>query len=87
MTEFEREIRDLLIESLELDVNPDDFQANTPLFDGENGLGLDSLEALEIVTCLSAKYGTQFSEETPKEVFTSVETLAKFVDESRVISN
>lgn len=85
MTDLERELRDLLIERLELDINPDDFQANTPLFEGENALGLDSLEALEVVTCISANYGTQFTEDTPKEVFTSVTTLAKFVEESKVL--
>ena len=83
MTNLEREVRDLLIQSLELDINPDDFKEDTPLFDAENGLGLDSLEALEVVTCISANYGTQFTEDTPKEVFTSVTTLVKFIESSK----
>ncbi len=83
MTDLEKEVRDLLIESLELDINPGDFNADTPLFEEENGLGLDSLEALEVVTCISANYGTQFPEDTPKEVFRSVSTLVKFIEESK----
>jgi len=57
MTPLQKEIRDLIIRDLNLDISdPEEIQADTPLFDSanaSNSLGLDSLEALEIVVSLS----------------------------------
>lgn len=81
MTELELEIRDLLIEALELQIEPEELESETPLFDvGPEGLGLDSLEALEIVVALSGKYGVEFDEDVDREVFTSIRTLANYIE-------
>ena len=72
-----------LIEQLNLeDIEPDEIAANEPLF-GE-GLGLDSIDALEIMVLLEKEYGLKI--ETPKEgkdIMYSVESLAKFIIENQ----
>lgn len=80
MQELELEIKQLIIECLNLeDYKPADIDSAAPLF-GE-GLGLDSIDALELGVALQKKYGLSFSGGTKenKEHFYSVETLAKFV--------
>jgi acyl carrier protein len=79
MNKLQQEIRDHIIDCLELDIDPEEIQVDTPLFDPENGLGLDSLEALEIVTRLSSVYGVNF-DGVEQEVFTSVRTLSEFIE-------
>lgn len=79
MNELELEIRDHIIDCLELEIDPEELQVDTPIFDPENGLGLDSLEALEIVTRLSSVYGVNF-DGASQEVFTSVRTLREFIE-------
>ena len=80
MTTLEKNVKNLIIEGLELDIDPEEINKDTPLFDVEYGLGLDSLEALEIVTILSNEYGVNF-DGVEREVFTSVATLSKYIEE------
>ncbi len=74
------EIKQLIITTLELeDIQPEDIDAEGPLF-GE-GLGLDSIDALELGVELQKRYGLKI-EEVSQEVrrhFYSVATLARFV--------
>jgi len=79
MTPLQEEIKSHIIECLELDIDPSDLQLETPLFDPEWGLGLDSLESLEIVTELSNAYGVTF-DDSQMEDFISVKTLSAFVE-------
>lgn len=80
MQSLELEIKQLIISSLSLeDVAPDDIDATAPLF-GE-GLGLDSIDALELGLALQKRYGVTLSadsQETRKH-FASVDALAQFV--------
>ncbi|MDY0092666.1 MAG: phosphopantetheine-binding protein [Candidatus Vecturithrix sp.] len=78
MTHLEQDIRDRLIDALELMIDPAEFHADTPLFQEDGGLGLDSLEALEIVTSLSNAYKINF-EGAEKKDFQTIATLAQFV--------
>jgi len=56
MPKIEEEIKELIIEVLQLeDIRPSDIDANAPLF-GE-GLGLDSIDALELGVALQKRYG------------------------------
>jgi acyl carrier protein len=80
MQKLETEIKQLIIECLNLeDYKPEDIDSKAPLF-GE-GLGLDSIDALELGVALQKKYELSFSGGTKenKEYFYSIETLAKFV--------
>lgn len=80
MQELEREIKELIIASLSLeDVKPDDIDPVAPLF--VEGLGLDSIDALELGLALQKKYGVSLSadsEETRRH-FSSVRALGEFV--------
>ena len=61
----------------------EDFDENTPLF-GEDGIGLDSIDILEIVVLLEKEYGIRMSQ--PKEgkaIFQSVKTIAEYVQANR----
>ena len=79
------ELKTLLIEGLHLeDVTSDDIIATDPLF-GE-GLGLDSIDALEIAVLLDRKYGIKITSEDDRNqaIFASLNALVKFIDENRV---
>jgi acyl carrier protein len=78
------EIKILLIETLELeDIVPQDIDDEAPLF-GE-GLGLDSIDALELGVALQKRYGIRIdaTSEDVRKQFYSVATLSKFVMEEQ----
>jgi acyl carrier protein len=77
------ELKRLIINTLKLeDVTPEDIEDNAPLF-GE-GLGLDSIDALELVVSLEKTYGVFIPDsEVGKKVFRSVNALAEFVKTHR----
>ena len=77
---LENEIKTLIIESLELeDITIDDIKDEEPLF--ISGLGLDSIDALELGMALKKKYQIDLSEnkEENKKHFYSVKTISDFV--------
>ena len=77
-------IKELIINALELeDIKPENIVDSEPLF-GE-GLGLDSVEALELGVALKKKYGFKFSadNEENKKHFASVNALAEYIEASR----
>ena len=80
MQQLEHDIKALIISSLALeDLTPDDIDSEAPLF--VNGLGLDSIDALELGLALQKRYGVSLSAES-EEVrahFASVKELAAFV--------
>lgn len=73
-------IKRLIVESLHLEgMNPEMIQNEEPLF-GE-GLGLDSVDALELVVALEKEFGIKIrSQELGREVFSSVATLSQFIE-------
>lgn len=78
--ELKEELKNLIIESLELDeITPDDIKDDEPLF--ITGLGLDSIDALELGMALKKKYNITMGsdKEENKKHFYSVSTLAEFV--------
>ncbi|MBP3924041.1 acyl carrier protein [bacterium] len=83
--DLQEDIKKLIISSLELeDITPSDIEDDAPLFN--EGLGLDSIDALELGMALKRKYGVQLSsdKELNKKYFYSVKTLAEFVKENTV---
>ncbi|MBZ9559939.1 MULTISPECIES: phosphopantetheine-binding protein [unclassified Modicisalibacter] len=84
-TELERELKQLIIDTLELeDVTPEDIDPDEPLF--VEGLGLDSIDALELGLALQKTYGIQLqadSDDTRRH-FANLRTLAALVEERRV---
>ena len=84
MNELELEIKKLIISSLNLeDYQPENITSEESLF--ADGLGLDSIDALELGVALQKKYGLELSNVTKTEGkhFYSVATLARFVAENR----
>ena len=77
--ELRRKLKELLIERLKFeDMTADDIGDDDPLFAG--GLGLDSIDALEIVVMLESEFGIRVKNETSaRDHFRSVATLADFV--------
>jgi acyl carrier protein len=84
MEELELELKHLIVEVLFLkDVRPAEINSAEPLF--VEGLGLDSIDALELAMAVSKRYAVKFSSEDPqnRDVFTNVRTLAAYVAQHR----
>jgi acyl carrier protein len=81
LVEIREKLKVLLVEQLSLeDITPDEITDDMQLF-GE-GLGLDSLDAVEIVVLLQRNFNLEVKDmEQSREVFTSVATLAEYVYE------
>ena len=81
MDDLKRKLKELLIERLKFeDMTPEDIKDDEPLFAG--GLGLDSIDALEIVVMLETEFGIKVkNENSAREYFKSVSSLAEFVNQ------
>ena len=82
--ELTEEIKDKIIKSLNLEeTSPEDIDEKAPLF-GNDGLGLDSIDALELIVMLEKDYGIKMTDPSEgKDVFKSVETIAEYVTRNR----
>jgi acyl carrier protein len=80
MDEFQKEMAALIIEAVNLeDVAVEDIDPQAPLF-GE-GLGLDSIDALELALAISQSYGVQIKsdDQQNQKIFSSLAALTSFV--------
>ncbi|HUO84215.1 MAG TPA: phosphopantetheine-binding protein [Thermoanaerobaculia bacterium] len=79
LTELKRKLKELLIERLKFeDMTPEEIGDDEPLFEG--GLGLDSIDALEIVVMLESEFGIKVKNEaSARDAFRSVSSLARLV--------
>lgn len=78
--QIEARIKDIIVSSLDLeDVSPAEIETDAPLFG--DGLGLDSIDALELGMAIRKEFGVAFSKDPAenKKIFLSVKTLAEFV--------
>jgi acyl carrier protein len=83
-TDAERELADLLVESLNLEgTDPGDIDPEAPLFN--TGLGLDSIDALELALAISKRYGFQLrsDNEDNRQIFASLRALAAHVQQHK----
>jgi acyl carrier protein len=80
---LERELAQSIVEALNLEVQPDEIAADAPLY-GE-GLGLDSIDILEVALEVSRRYGFQLrsDDERNQQIFQSLRTLATHVAQHR----
>lgn len=83
MEELIQQLKEQIIEALNLeDITPDDIDNEAPLF-GE-GLGLDSIDALELIVILEKHYGIKLaSPGDSKGTFKNINTIADFVAKNR----
>ena len=81
---LEQEVKELIVDVLQLeDVSPADIDSEAPLF--VEGLGLDSIDALEIGVALQKRYGITLSAESQdtRRHFASVRALASMIEANR----
>jgi acyl carrier protein len=84
MADLENEIKELIIESLMLDdVKVEGIDSNAPLF--VEGLGLDSIDALELAMAIDKKFGVRIraDDEQNRQIFSSVKSLAAYVGQHK----
>lgn len=82
--EIKKELKELIISELALeDVSVEDIKNNEPIFN--DGLGLDSIDALELGVAIQRKYGIKLkgkSDEEVKSYFSSIDSLAEFISKN-----
>ena len=75
-TQLKRRIKEIMVENLMLQVTPDEITDDKPLF-GPEGLGLDSVDALQLVVALDKNFGLKIPDPAAaKEILVSVNTIA-----------
>ena len=84
MSDIEDELKNMIVQTLMLkDVQPQQIDVDTPLF--AEGLGLDSIDALELAVEIGRRYKVQIKadDERNRAIFRSVRTLATFIAEEK----
>ena len=83
MEELIKELKEEIIKVLNLEeMTPEDIDENEALFG--DGLGLDSIDALELIVLMEQKYGIKLANPAEgKKIFTSIATIADFVSKNR----
>lgn len=84
MLNMEREVGQMIIEVLNLEnIIAEDIHPDAPLF--SDGLGLDSIDALELSLAISQRYGAQIRAENNdvNQIFSSVRSLTKYIESNR----
>lgn len=85
-SEAERALAELLVESLNLeDVTPAQIDPDAPLFN--EGLGLDSIDALELALAISKRYGFQLRSDNDenRRIFASLRALSAHIDANKTV--
>ncbi len=77
------EVAELIVSALNLDMSPEEIEADAPLFG--DGLGLDSIDVLEIALVISKKYGFQLKSDNEDNIriFSSLRALATYIASQR----
>jgi acyl carrier protein len=84
-TELEQAVAELLVTTLNLETSADDIDPLAPLF-GDAGLGLDSIDMLELSLGVSKQYGFQLRSDAADNVkiFSSLRALCQHIDQNRL---
>ncbi|MFD1771824.1 phosphopantetheine-binding protein [Sphingobacterium suaedae] len=83
MAELKEELKGKIIEVLNLeDISPEDIRDDDALFG--DGLGLDSIDALELIVLMDKEYGIKLSDpKQGKAIFQSIDSMATYIAENR----
>lgn len=84
MSDLKENLKAQIIEQLNLeDLTPADIRDDAPLF-GDDGLGLDSIDALEFIVLLDSNYGIKIADPAEgKVIFHSINTLADYISKNQ----
>lgn len=76
-----KEITQMIIDKLNVThVTADEVKSDTPLFSKDNELGLDSIDAIEIVMALQQEYGVRITDQQPaRDILTSIDSIVEFL--------
>ncbi len=78
---LKEKVKEMLVRQLKLQVGAAEITDEEPLF-GDDGLGLDSIDVLEVVASVEREFGVRIqSQEEGEKVLRNIETLASFVDD------
>jgi len=76
-------LKEILITRLKLKIGADQIKEDTTLF-GPDGLGLDSIDVLELVVGIKKEFGVEIVDrQTAEKVFTSVAAIVKYIEDNR----
>lgn len=83
--DLQREVAELLIECLNLEVAAEEIEADVPLYG--DGLGLDSIDVLEVALVVSKRYGLQLRADSPdnQRIFSSLRSLSDYIAAQRTL--
>ncbi len=81
-TDLKADIKNMIIETLNIeDITPEDIDDDLPLFGGENTLGLDSIDAIELVMAVQRQYKVRIDDQNlAREVLKNVNSIAEFIN-------
>jgi len=75
------EIKEVILESLNItDIKPDDIENSAPLFAKDNILGLDSIDAIELIMTIQKHFNVRIADQNlARHVLESIDTIAEFL--------
>lgn len=80
--ELSSRVKNMIVKAVKLKIPPETIENDKPLFG--SGLGLDSIDALELVIALEKEFGLRISDSTVgKKVLVSVDTIVHYIKESK----
>jgi acyl carrier protein len=83
MSDTFQKLQELLVTKLKLKVGNHNIKEGTQLF-GSDGLGLDSIDVLELIIGIKKEFGVDIMDrETAEKIFTSVGAIAKYIDNNK----
>jgi len=84
--DLEKDLKELIVEACNVPDVPEAFSSDAPLFGPDSFLGLDSLDAVEVVVAVQRAYGVRIGgEESSREVLKSIKTLAEFIQREQKV--
>ncbi|MCD4833013.1 MAG: acyl carrier protein [Bacteroidales bacterium] len=80
-TDLKADIKKMIVETLNMqDITPEDIEDDLPLFGGDNTLGLDSIDAIELVMAIQRDFKVRIDDQNlAREVLKDVNSIADFV--------
>lgn len=83
MSDTMQKLKEMMITRLRLKIGADQIDEQTQLF-GPDGLGLDSIDVLELVVGIKKEFGVEIADrQTAEKIFVSVGAIARYIEENR----